>query len=64
MPMPRTDNPYRDFLRHEDEAEEWLEKRPVCEICDHHIQDEGGFLFEDKWYHNKCFHDEYWKWLD
>ena len=62
--MSYTNNPIKDCHAHDSEGEEWLETRPVCEICGYHIQDEGGFLFEDKWYHNKCFHDEFWKWID
>lgn len=62
MPMPRTDNPYRDFLRHEDEVEEWVESRPCCDICGEHIVDEGAYCIEGTWYHKDCL-DKYWKWF-
>ncbi len=35
-----TDNPVRDFERHDAEQERWLQSRPVCEVCGEHIQEE------------------------
>ena len=35
-----TDDPIRDFERHDAEQEEWLERLPVCDDCGEHIQDE------------------------
>ena len=41
---------YDAWQRHDDDAEAWLESRPVCEECKEHIQDEylfdiGGVLY-------------------
>lgn len=38
--MPYTNNPLADFLNHDREQEAQLQKMPVCEYCDEHIQDE------------------------
>ena len=59
-----TNNPIKDCHAHDSEGEEWLEKRPVCEICGYHLQGEGGYFFEGKWYHQDCFFREYWEWLE
>lgn len=39
-----TDDPYRDFLRHDAEQEKLLERLPICDSCGEHIQDD--YLFE------------------
>lgn len=41
-----TDDPESDFLRHDWEQEEWLESRPLCEVCGERIQDETAFYLD------------------
>ena len=60
-----TDDPIADFNRHSREQEEWLDSRPVCSECGHHIQDEycyeinDEYICEDclKYYHRKRTED-------
>jgi len=40
----RTDNPIADFERHERQQQKWLERLPVCDICDEPIQDDHYYL--------------------
>lgn len=35
-----TDDPIRDFEEHDAEQEEWLNSRPVCDMCGRHIQED------------------------
>lgn len=39
-----TDDPISDFHEYDAECEDWLYSRPICDICDEHIQDD--FYFE------------------
>lgn len=39
--MTKMRDAYDDFIRHDAEQEEWLESRPVCDICGEPIQDEA-----------------------
>jgi len=49
-----TDDPIRDFNRHDAEDTAWLKSRPVCSCCGEPIQD--GY-----WYHikNNYYCDSY-----
>lgn len=46
--MNWTDNPVRDYDRHCDEQEKWLENLPQCVFCssDEHIQDDHYYLID------------------
>ena len=59
--MYRTDNPLRDFDRHEAEQEEALKRLPVCQICGERIQDEYAFNIFGDWYHEECYKKDYLK---
>lgn len=49
-----TDDPIADFHRWEDDVCEWLEKRPICEECGEHIQDDFAYCIDNKWYCKDC----------
>ena len=60
----RTDDPVRDFLRHEADREEELEGLPECELCGEPIQDETCFCVGGNKYHKTCFIHEYEFYVD
>lgn len=39
---------YSQFLEREREQESWLAKRPVCDYCGEHIQDDHIYLINDE----------------
>lgn len=39
-----TDDPIRDFERYDAELEKALEKRPICDECGEHIQDDYMYV--------------------
>lgn len=41
--MAWTDNPVSDYESYSNEMEEEIEKCPVCDICNEHIQDDYYF---------------------
>ena len=51
-----TDNPIADFLRHDREQAEELERLPVCVECGEPIQDEMAFYFHGDWYCEACIY--------
>ena len=55
-----TDDPIADFHRYEDDLCDWLEKRPVCEGCGEHIQDDFAYRIDNKWYCKRCM-DAMWE---
>jgi len=50
----RTDDPLRDFDRWDADHAAWLEKRPVCEKCGEHIQQDMAVFLDDNWYCDDC----------
>lgn len=52
--MMWTDNPLRDFERHDAEQESKLKRLPKCCLCDEHIQQETAVHFRDKWICDDC----------
>lgn len=62
--MPYSDDPVRDFLRHDREQSQWLMKRPVCCYCRHHIQEEEMFVINDNFYHVHCAEEEFKKYTE
>ena len=59
-----TDDPIKDFERHDQERSEWLEKCPVCCRCHDHIQDERMWVIGEDFYHEECAEDEFKKWTE
>lgn len=57
-------DPLNDFDRIDREEAEWLESRPVCEICGHPIQDETLYLINDEFVCEKCLDHNFKKWTD
>ena len=49
-----SDDPDRDFLEHDRAAEEWLSRRPVCDICGHPIQEDIALRIDDMWICDDC----------
>lgn len=39
---------FREQARIDSENEEWLEQRPICSICEEHIQEEYAYEVEGK----------------
>jgi len=56
-----SDNPHRDFDRHDKEQNDWLERCPVCAFCHQPIQDEELFDFGGTLYHVSCAEEEFKK---
>jgi len=52
--MTSTGDPYRDWMRHDDDAARWLDSRPVCICCGQPIQDETALRLEDGWMCLRC----------
>lgn len=52
--MFTTDNPIADYDRYDRERTKWLERKPKCEECGHHIQQETAVRIGDKWYCDEC----------
>lgn len=62
--MFRTDDPIVDFHRHDAEQCEELSKRPMCESCEEHIQDEHYFDIGGTTLCEECLNDTYRKSVD
>lgn len=51
-------NPVDDFLAHDQEQEAWLRKRPKCQICGDHIQEESAHYIDGfGWICDSCLRD-------
>lgn len=46
---------YDAFLEHEGRVRHWLERRPKCDRCGEHIQDEYMYKFDGEQYCPECF---------
>ena len=49
---------------HDAEQERWLDKLPVCCLCNQSIQNERLFDIEGNLYHEECAEDEFRKWTE
>ena len=58
------DDNYSLWKRRNKEEERWLAKRPVCCICDNHIQEERLWVINDEPYHEECAESEFKKWTE
>lgn len=47
MNIRYTPDPIADFNEWDYEQEKWLRSRPLCDICDEHIQGEGMYIIND-----------------
>lgn len=50
---------YDQFAKHDAEQERELDRLPVCEYCEEHIQDEFGYYIEGAWYCEKCMNENF-----
>lgn len=57
----RVPDNYDAFCRHEADAEAWLSKRPICEHCGEHIQDEFLYDINGVLYCEECAKDLFLK---
>lgn len=55
-------DPWLDRQQKDEEDEEWAKMRPVCEVCEEHITEEGAYCIDDCWYHRECL-NKYWRWF-
>lgn len=59
--MNWTDDPVRDHDRYQEEQNKWLEKMPVCSICDEYIQDDYLYEINDEVICEECLKDNFRK---
>ena len=63
--MPSNTWAEQEFDRREREQEEWLNSRPVCDMCGDHIQDEGYYAIDGYNICEDCWEDyskkHFWK---
>ena len=62
--MYRTDNPIHDFMMHDIEQAEWLEKLPVCVYCNNEIQDECYYDFDGEAVCEECLNKHFRRWTE
>lgn len=52
-------DPYTDFVQHDKEQQAGLEKRPKCEYCGKHIQDDDLFYINGEIICEDCLNDNF-----
>lgn len=52
--MMFTDDPVRDYDAYCEENDKWLERRPICSICEEHIGDDTAFRVDGEWICEDC----------
>ena len=57
--MMWTDDPIENFLRHDREQQRQLEKRPKCDICGEHIQDEHCYQIYGETICPECLENQF-----
>ncbi len=57
MPIMYSSDPVRDFEEHDREAEKWLNSRPICDMCGHHIQEDYYFDADGDTLCERCFNE-------
>lgn len=60
----RTDNPIRDFERHDAEQQRELDRLPRCAECDEPIQTEHCFEINDELICPECLMTNHRKWVE
>lgn len=53
----RTDDPIRDFNRHDAAQRAWLATRPICHCCGEPIQEEFYYELPDGAWCEECIRD-------
>lgn len=61
--ITRTDDPHRDFDRWDAEQCEKLSKRPVCEYCGEHIQDDH-YYYVDRIICEECLNENHKRYIE
>ena len=56
-----SDDPIRDFERHDAQQEKQLEKLPRCNYCNNPVQDDFLYLINDEIICPDCMHDNFRK---
>jgi formylmethanofuran dehydrogenase subunit E len=59
--MSWSGDPIRDFERRDREQQRWLNRRPRCSCCGHHIQDENCYLINDEFVCPECLKEQFEK---
>ncbi len=49
-----SDDPIRDFEQKDRDNQKKLERKPVCCLCEEHIQDEYAYRDGEDWYCEEC----------
>lgn len=62
--MRYTDDPIRDFERHDIGQARSLQRLPVCSECGEPIQDEHCFEFNDELICEQCLNQNHRKYVD
>lgn len=57
--MMWTDDPNENFLRYDREQQRRLARRPKCDICGEHIQDEYCYLIGGETVCPECLENDY-----
>lgn len=57
--MSYTDDPVMDYINHDKEQTRWLLRRPVCDICKEHIQDDVMYKIDGEIYCEECMRNEF-----
>lgn len=55
--MYMSDDPVRDAERYMADLDKKLERRPVCDCCGRHIQDDFAFHYKGVWLCVRCMYD-------
>lgn len=61
--MYRTDDPIRDFLKHDADREKQAEKLPICADCGEPVREDHYYLINDEVICPDCL-ETYRKWVD
>ena len=50
---------YDAFVQHDAQQERQLDRLPVCEYCEHPIQDEYAYCIEGTWICTECMNEHF-----
>ncbi len=56
-----TDDPVADFERYDAEQQEKLDRLPVCDYCDEHIQDDYYYELDNECICEECLNEHFRK---
>ena len=60
----RTDDPLKDFARHEAEQQARLDKLPICAECGEPIQDDECYEIEGGYICEECLRNNHRRWTE